>query len=69
MKYLLCPKCAVHRFFVKSGDKNIYFHVAFNGSLIPTAQSNADLSSVNTEEISCSGCSWSGNSARLVNFF
>jgi len=69
MKFLLCPKCGVHRFFVKKNGVNIYFYVDFGGKLVPTSQSNSDLSTVNPEEIFCSGCSWSGRAGKLVKFF
>lgn len=69
-KYLLCPLCDLHRFFVTDKDRgNIYFHVDLERKPFPTEASNADLAGLDFSVIGCTGCSWKGSLRNLVRVF
>lgn len=68
-KYLLCPQCGLHRFFIENEkSENIYFHVGWDRKPFPTDASNADLSQIDFSRFKCTGCSWTGNVKGLVKY-
>ena len=70
MRYLLCPQCGAHRFFVKdSTGSAVYFHVDMQQQPVPTGESAAILDGHGFSVIYCCGCSWSGGLHKLVRFF
>jgi hypothetical protein len=69
-RYLLCPQCGAHRFFVKDATgQNVYFHVTPEHQPVPTAASNANLDGLDFSVIYCCGCSWKGPLHKLVPVF
>lgn len=70
IRYLLCPQCGGHRFFVGGSEgQPVYFHVAPDGRPFPTAVSRADLAGLDFSVIRCTGCSWSGPIRKLARHF
>jgi len=68
-RYLLCPQCGAHRFFVK--DKNgehIYFHVDWDRTPFATRESGADLAGRDFRVVHSTGCSWKGSLQGLVKY-
>ena len=68
-RYLLCPQCGTHRFFVKdeNGD-NVYFHVDWDKAPFATQISGADLSGLDFCVVHSTGCSWKGPINGLVKY-
>jgi hypothetical protein len=70
IKYLLCPACGGHRFYVhNAAGEEIYFHVDPDCKPFPTEVSHAELSELDFSEIACTGCSWTGPIRKLVRIF
>ena len=68
-RYLLCPQCGTHRFFVKDENgQNVYFHVDWNKRPFPTPSSKADLSGKDFRVVHSTGCSWTGSLNGLVKY-
>lgn len=68
-RYLLCPQCGAHRFFIKDeGGGNIYFHVDWDNVPFPTEASGADLSGQDFSMVHSTGCSWKGSINGLVKY-
>lgn len=68
-RYLLCPQCGTHRFFVKDENgEHVYFHVDWNKVPFPTENSAADLSCTAFSVIHSTGCSWKGSLNGLVKY-
>jgi hypothetical protein len=68
-RYLLCPQCGTHRFFVKDeNDENVYFHVDWNKVPFPTESSGADLAGRDLSMVHSAGCSWKGSINGLVKY-
>lgn len=69
-KYLLCPACGGHRFYVHGeAGEEIYFHVGMDRRPFPTEVSHADLEGLDFTTIWCTGCSWSGPIRKLATYF
>jgi hypothetical protein len=69
MRYLLCPQCGTHRFFLKQENgENIYFHVGWDKIPFPTTASDADLSDRDFSIVHSTGCSWKGSISGLVKY-
>lgn len=69
-RYLLCPQCGAHRFFViTASGVQVFFHVDWDGNPFPTDVSSANLSGLDFTKIGCCGCSWQGPLRKLVRFF
>lgn len=69
-KYLLCPQCGVHRFFIRRPDNaQVFFHVDEQHQPVPTQQSHANLEGLDFPLIYCCGCSWKGSPRKLVRYF
>jgi hypothetical protein len=68
-RYLLCPQCGTHRFFVitKHGE-HLYFHVGWDQIPFPTEISSADLSGVDFSVVHSTGCAWKGGISGLVKY-
>jgi len=68
-RYLLCPQCGTHRFFVKDNNgQNVYFHVDWDHVPFPTEISAADLSGSDFSVVHSTGCSWKGGIDGLVKY-
>jgi hypothetical protein len=68
-RYLLCPQCGTHRFFLKQGNgENIYFHVGWDTIPFPTKTSGADLFGKDFSIVHSTGCSWKGSISGLVKY-
>ena len=68
-RYLLCPQCGTHRFFVRDAHgANVYFHVDGDRRPCPTAESRADLTGLDFSVVHSSGCSWTGSLKGLVKY-
>ena len=68
-RYLLCPQCGTHRFFVKDENgENVYFHVDWNKVPFPTEASGADLAGRDMSIVHSTGCSWKGSINGLVRY-
>jgi hypothetical protein len=68
-RYLLCPQCGTHRFFLnQENGENIYFHVGWNRIPFPTTTSGADLSGKDFSIVHSTGCSWKGSISGLVKY-
>ena len=68
-RYLLCPQCGAHRFFVKDDKgENIYFHVDWDHTPFATQESSADLDGRDFSEVHSTGCSWTGSLQGLVKY-
>jgi hypothetical protein len=68
-RYLLCPQCGTHRFFVTDDDGvTVYFHVDWDKVPFPTEASNADLTGLDFSSICSTGCAWSGRLDGLVKY-
>jgi hypothetical protein len=68
-RYLLCPQCGTHRFFVNDEDGgNTYFHVGWDKVPFPTETSGADLSGRDFSIVHSTGCSWKGSIGGLVKY-
>jgi len=68
-RYLLCPQCGTHRFYVEDGGgQKIYFHVGWDRIPFPTQASNADLTGKRFDRIHSTGCSWKGGLKALVKY-
>lgn len=66
-RYLLCPQCGSHRFFVVAADgSKTYFYVDAERTPVPTETSRADLRGLDFSQVACCGCSWQGSLAKLV---
>lgn len=70
-RYLLCPQCGSHRYFVKplSGSPSVYFYVTAERQPVPTEMSHTDLHDHDFSAIACCGCSWQGGLHKLVTRF
>ena len=69
-KYLLCPQCGGHRFYVTNGrSEEIFFHVGPDRQPFPTEVSRSDLSGLDFSIIACTGCSWRDSLRKLVRIF
>lgn len=70
LKYLLCPQCGLHRFFVRDAHgQPVFFHVGLDLLPFPTETSQADLGGLDFSLIYCCGCSWKGSPRKLVKIF
>ncbi len=68
-RYLLCPQCGTHRFFVKDENgENVYFHVDWDNGPFPTEASDANLSNKDFSVVHSTGCSWKGGIKGLVKY-
>ena len=68
-RYLLCPQCGTHRFFVTNDrGERVYFHVDWDRVPYPTQQSAADLARIDFSTIHSTGCSWKGSLSGLVKY-
>jgi len=68
-RYLLCPQCGAHRFFVKDENgENIYFHVDWDRTPFATQESDADLTGRDFNMIHSTGCAWKGSLKGLVKY-
>lgn len=68
-RYLLCPQCGTHRFFVTDENgENIYFHVDWDKIPFPTEASGAELTGRDFSIVHSSGCSWKGSIKGLVKY-
>ena len=68
-RYLLCPQCGTHRFFVKDKNgENVYFHVNWDKVPFPTQASGSDLCGVDLSVFHSAGCSWKGGINGLVKY-
>jgi len=70
-RYLLCPQCGSHRFFIKPADGGlpVYFYITSERQPVPTETSHADLHGHDFSTIACCGCSWQGGPHKLVARF
>ncbi|PLX93189.1 MAG: hypothetical protein C0621_08290 [Desulfuromonas sp.] len=70
LRYLLCPQCGVHRFFVRADDgSSVFFHVGLDRQLFTASGEPPDLKGSDTSVIYCAGCSWKGGIHKLVKIF
>ena len=68
-RYLLCPQCGTHRFFVTDENgENTYFHVDWDRAPFATRESAADLADRDFSVIHSTGCSWQGSVKGLVKY-
>jgi hypothetical protein len=68
-RYLLCPQCGTHRFFLKDENgKRIYFHVDWDKAPFPTETSQSNLTDKDYSIIHSTGCSWTGTVNGLVKY-
>ncbi len=68
-RYLLCPQCGTHRFYIMDDEgQKIYFHVDWDRIPFPTQTSNADLTGWRFDRIYSTGCSWKGSLKALVKY-
>jgi hypothetical protein len=68
-KFLLCPQCGVHRFFLRIDEnENVYFHIDYDQNPLPTKELGSDLKGYNFEEFLCCSCSWKGSAKGLVKY-
>lgn len=70
-RYLLCPQCGSHRFFLRDEARGtLYFYVDGNGRPVPTESSpGTDLAGLDFSRVGCCGCSWQGSLRKLVAIF
>lgn len=70
MRYLLCPQCGSHRFYINVPDSGpVYFHVDQEQRPVPTAVSSACLDGLDVTTVCCCGCAWQGGLHKLVRHF
>ena len=68
-KYLLCPQCGFHRFYIdRDGNNPKYFNVDYANNPIPVKQPNTNLEGEDFSIIYCTACPWSGglHNLRLI---
>ena len=68
-RYLLCPQCGTHRFYIKDENgENVYFHVNWDRRPFATQASGADLTGRDFGVVCSTGCSWKGSLQGLVKY-
>jgi len=68
-RYLLCPQCGTHRFFViDENAEKVYFHVDWDQDPFPTENSNANLVGKDFSIVHSTGCAWKGRINELVKY-
>lgn len=68
-RYLLCPQCGLHRFYIPQNGVSVYFYVDGDRRPIPTETSAANLAGLDFATVYCCGCSWRGPLHKLVKYF
>lgn len=68
MKFLVCPKCGVRRFYVKDANGNrVLVNVTREFEIVPVSE-NESLEGCDLEVLYCLGCSWKGTKRKLVKY-
>jgi hypothetical protein len=68
-KYLLCPQCGIHVFYVMDDDERFVFYVDRDLKIVPKKDENADFSNLDLEQFHCMGCSWKGPKSKLIKHY
>ena len=68
MKFLLCPKCGIRRFYVKDEKgNNCLVQVTTDYVVVPVHEGDS-LEGFDTETLYCLVCSWSGSPKSLKRY-
>lgn len=68
IKYMLCPKCGIRRFFVKNiSGETVVVQVTSNFDIVPVDEKQ-NLDGFDLEVLYCLGCSWKGRKEKLISY-